>query len=135
MSRVLLLLLLPSACAAFSAPAAVVARRVSPPALGRFSQPSLRLPTVAAAQSSAAVFAGIASAASAAAERAVIANELDDRFVVGFALFVLIATGLLNLSLGDVAGDEAMLPSSTSNINDLRKRRSSFLKSRGPPTN
>jgi hypothetical protein len=79
------------------------------------------------------VLAGIASAAAAAPERAVIANQLDDRVVVGFALLLLVATGLLNLSLGDVAADEANLPSSSARINDLRQKRSDFLKSRGPP--
>ena len=52
----------------------------------------------------------------------------DDSLVVGFALFLLVCTGLLNLSLGDIAADEAQLPSSVNLINKSRARRSSFIK-------
>ena len=52
----------------------------------------------------------------------------DDSLVVGFALFLLVCTGLLNLSLGDIAADEAQLPSSVNLINRSRAKRSSFIK-------
>ena len=52
----------------------------------------------------------------------------DDSIVVGFALFLLLCTGLLNLSLGDIAADEAALPSSVNLINKARAKRSSFIK-------
>ena len=93
---------------------------------------SLRPSTHAAAGLSGALLAWTASAAS-AAERGAIGNQLDDRIVVGFALILLVATAALNFSLGDVAGDEANLPSSAARVNDLRQRRSDFLKSRTPP--
>jgi hypothetical protein len=51
-----------------------------------------------------------------------------DSLVVGFALLLLVLTGLLNLSLGDIIADEAQLPSSTNLINKSRQRRSSFIK-------
>lgn len=54
----------------------------------------------------------------------------DDRLVVGFALLLVVAVGLLQLSLGDVVGDEANLPSSVNLINQSRKKRSSFIKGR-----
>ena len=47
---------------------------------------------------------------------------------VGFALFLLLCTGLLNLSLCDIAADEAQLPSSVNLINKSRAKRSSFIK-------
>ena len=52
----------------------------------------------------------------------------DDRIVVGIALFLFLCTLLLNLSLGDVVGDEAQLPSSVNLINKNRARRSAFIK-------
>ena len=52
----------------------------------------------------------------------------DDSLVVGFAVLLLVATGLLNLSLGDIAADEAQLPSSVNLINKNRARRSNFIK-------
>lgn len=54
---------------------------------------------------------------------------IDDRILVGFAFALVALVGWLQLSLGDVAGDEAMLPSSVSLINKNRQRRSDFLKS------
>ena len=63
---------------------------------------------------------------------AVAAAETDglppDSLVVGFAVLLLVLTGLLNLSLGDIIADEAQLPSSTNLINKSRQRRSSFIK-------
>lgn len=58
---------------------------------------------------------------------------IDDRIVVAFALLILGATGALTLSLGDVVGDEAQLPSSVNLINKNRKRRSTFIKSNKTP--
>ena len=52
----------------------------------------------------------------------------DDSFVVGFALFLLVGTGLQQLSLGDIVADEAQLPSSVNLINKNKARRSSFIK-------
>ena len=52
----------------------------------------------------------------------------DDRLVAGFAILLLVLTGLLNLSLGDVIADEAQLPSSTALINKSKAKRSSFIK-------
>ena len=140
--------------------------RVAPPA---FAPLTLLRSTPAAA--AAALVAGTASSASAAAESGAIANQLDDRLVVGFVLVrapahtftaarsfyalaptvspspfraflskslrrrrpqvLLVATAALQFSLGDVAADEANLPSSSARINDLRQKRSNFL--RGPP--
>ena len=51
-----------------------------------------------------------------------------DSFVVGFAVLLVVAVGALNLSLGDIAADEAQLPSSVNLINQSRQRRSSFIK-------
>ncbi|KAL3924026.1 MAG: hypothetical protein SGPRY_004041 [Prymnesium sp.] len=51
-----------------------------------------------------------------------------DALVIAIAVGLLVATGLLQLSLGDVAGDEAQLPSSVNLINKSRQKRSSFLK-------
>ncbi len=67
-------------------------------------------------------------AASMAADDAVGIGMPDDSFLVGFAILVLLLTGLLNLSLGDVIADEAQLPSSVNLINKNRARRSSFIK-------
>ena len=63
-----------------------------------------------------------------AADEAAGVDLPDDRIVVGAAIFLLALTGLLQLSLGDVIGDEAQLPSSTSLINKNKQRRSSFIK-------
>lgn len=52
----------------------------------------------------------------------------DDTFVVAFAVGLLVLIGLLNLSLGDIAADEAQLPSSVNLINKARQRRSTFIK-------
>ena len=57
----------------------------------------------------------------------------DDSVVVGFAVFLLICIGALNLSLGDIAADEAQLPSSVNLINKNRARRSSFIKGKDGP--
>ena len=70
------------------------------------------------------------------AELAGSANAVDpatsglppDAVPIGIALTLLVLTGLLQDSLGDVAGDEAQLPSSISLINKSRQKRSSFLK-------
>merc|ERR1712046_321524 len=51
-----------------------------------------------------------------------------DSLVVGFALFLLVAAGALQLSLGDIVADEAQLPSSVNLINKNRQRRSNFIK-------
>ena len=52
----------------------------------------------------------------------------NDAFVVGFALFLVVAAGALQLSLGDIVADEAQLPSSVNLINKNRQRRSNFIK-------
>ena len=52
----------------------------------------------------------------------------NDGFVVAFALFLVVAAGALQLSLGDIVRDEAMLPSSVNLINKNRQRRNSFIK-------
>ena len=56
-----------------------------------------------------------------------------DGILVGVALFLVTCCGLLQLSLGDIAADEAMLPSSANLINKSKKRRSNFIKTGGPP--
>mmetsp|Transcript_26950 Transcript_26950/g.75693 ORF Transcript_26950/g.75693 Transcript_26950/m.75693 type:complete len:131 (+) Transcript_26950:24-416(+) len=124
------LLFLPALCAALSTPPT---GRGSPsaPLLSKATLPA-QLPALPA-RLSAALLSAAATSASAAPERGAIENQLDDRLVVGFALVVLVATALLNLSLGDVVADEANLPSSSARINDLRQKRSDFLRSRNPP--
>ena len=65
-----------------------------------------------------------------------VANAVDpassglppDIVPISIALLLLVATGLLQLSLGDIAGDEAQLPSSINLINKSRQKKSSFLK-------
>lgn len=57
----------------------------------------------------------------------------DDTLLVGFALLIVALGGLLNLSLGDVAADEAMLPSSVNLINQNRARKSTFIKGDSKP--
>jgi hypothetical protein len=52
----------------------------------------------------------------------------DDSLIVGFAIFLLLAAGALQLSLGDIVADEAQLPSSVTLINKNKQRRSSFIK-------
>ena len=64
----------------------------------------------------------------AAVETAGGAELPDDSFVVAFALFLVVAAGALQLSLGDIVADEAQLPSSVNLINKSRKRRSNFIK-------
>lgn len=76
---------------------------------------------------------GVASSAAAlllpaAANAADAAPELpNDTIPVVIALVLLVATGALQLSLGDVMADEAQLPSSTSLINKNKQRRSTFI--------
>merc|ERR1711920_1058494 len=60
---------------------------------------------------------------------AVASPELpNDSIVVGIALVLLVLTAALNLSLGDVVADEANLPSSTSRINELKRKQSTFIR-------
>ena len=72
--------------------------------------------------------AGVLTLHAPAAFAAEIEGVPDDSVVVGFALFLLVCIGLLNLSLGDIAADEAQLPSSVNLINKNRQRRSTFIK-------
>ena len=53
-----------------------------------------------------------------------------DGFLIGFAIFLTVATGLLQLSLGDIQAEEANLPSSVSLINQNRQKSNSFIKSK-----
>ena len=53
-----------------------------------------------------------------------------DGFLIGFAIFLTVATGLLQLSLGDIQAEEANLPSSVSLINKNRQKSNSFIKSK-----
>lgn len=53
-----------------------------------------------------------------------------DGFLIGFAIFLTAATGLLQLSLGDIQAEEANLPSSVSLINKNRQKTNSFIKSK-----
>ena len=63
-----------------------------------------------------------------AAMAAEIEGVPDDKYIVGFALFLLVCIGALQLSLGDIQAQEAQLPSSVNLINKNRKRNSSFIK-------
>ena len=54
----------------------------------------------------------------------------NDIFVVGAALLLVVLTGLLQLSLGDIQAEEARLPSSVSLINKNRQKTNSFIKSK-----
>jgi hypothetical protein len=72
------------------------------------------------------------AAAAAAASSSAAAQPLpDDSLLVGAAVVLLILTGLLNLSLGDVVAEEASLPSTSTRINSMKKRRSDFIKGGG----
>ena len=57
---------------------------------------------------------------------------VDDNLLVGFAFVLLVATGLLQLSLGDIQAEEAQLPSSVSLINKNRQKTNSYIKSKKP---
>ena len=92
-----------------------------------------RLPRLAprpavTAMGGASALIGMPAASLAAAEDAVGIGLPDDSILVGFAILLLVLTGLLNLSLGDVIADEAQLPSSVNLINKNRARRSTFIK-------
>ena len=54
----------------------------------------------------------------------------NDFFIVGFAVLLVVLTGLLQLSLGDIQAEEANLPSSVTLINENRKKSNSFIKSK-----
>lgn len=57
---------------------------------------------------------------------------VDDNLLVGFAFVLVVATGLLQLSLGDIQAEEAQLPSSVSLINKNRQKTNSFIKTKKP---
>ena len=101
--------------------------------------PTPRPPVPRAFDTKLPAFASRVAAASAAVAtvlpRAAVAVETasgtelpDDGFVVAFAAFLLVCVGALNLSLGDIAADEAQLPSSVNLINKSKKARNSFIK-------
>lgn len=103
------------------------------------SQPPPRLPRqcqwqpwlaggAALLQPAAALAADASDAAANANTAADAAAAPDDTLLVVAAVALLALTGLLNLSLGDIAEDEAMLPSSVNLINQNRARRSEFIK-------
>ncbi|KAL1504172.1 hypothetical protein AB1Y20_010581 [Prymnesium parvum] len=77
---------------------------------------------------SAGLSAAVLSLSPAAANAADGSSLPPDSLLIGVALTLLAATGLLQLSLGDVIADESELPSSTNLINKSRQKRSSFLK-------
>ena len=86
------------------------------------------LRTVAGSIAGAVATLHVDAAAAATAAASTPAPPIDDRFAVGFAFVLVALVGWLQFSLGDVAGDEAMLPSSVNLINKNRQKRSNFLK-------
>jgi hypothetical protein len=66
-----------------------------------------RLPTVLARVATSSGAVALFHAPAAFADDASAVAPPDDTFIVGFAIFLLVCTGLLNLSLGDVIADEA----------------------------
>lgn len=93
---------------------------------GASKPPVLPFPSAAVATvTSASAVAFLPEAAHAVADNGL---PTDDYVVVGIALTLLVLTGLLTASLGDLIADEAQLPSSVNLINKSRRRRSNFLK-------
>ena len=56
-----------------------------------------------------------------------------DSYLVAAAVLLLLLTALLNLSLGDVVADEANLPSTSTRINQMKRKRADFIKSGTKP--
>ncbi len=110
---------------------------VQPPAPTARAQPrplwrAPAVPTHGAAATWATGAAAMAHLVTPAAAHAAEGGLPDDSLVVGFAVLLLALIGLLNLSLGDIAADEAMLPSSVNLINKNRARKSTFIRGKDP---
>ena len=76
------------------------------------------------------LFHGDLAYAATSADNVYAATPDFDGFLIGFAAFLVVATGLLQLSLGDIQAEEANLPSSVSLINKNRQKTNSFIKSK-----
>jgi hypothetical protein len=129
----LLRLLVCTACASAALAWSTGPRCSTRPSIGAAHAPRPALPTTAASAAAAAtaalLHADAAFAETSANNYASSAPDYDI-FVVGAALLLVVLTGLLQLSLGDIQAEEANLPSSVALINKNRQKTNSFIKSK-----